>query len=197
MYEVLKNEKFTDKTLWHTQVQTQHLSVLWIKMVLCQGCTWNISTFCVELFINKLLPLKWYKSSWFSVAAQVPLQEEDLPLCKEQCFLQHSLASACPLQLLLSALDSSVEYCSSHVSCRKDCFLKLLSPNCEKQDFSVSCLLGNQKLSSPPPDASYSSKTPAITVVLSISHLVCKWCHFFLSDTAIKCCSRFSPLCMR
>lgn len=46
-------------------------------------------------------------------------------------------------------------------------------------------------------DASYSSKTPTITVVLSISHLICKRCHFFLSDTAIKCCSRFSPLCTR
>lgn len=165
-------------------------------MVLCQGCTRNICTFYVELFVNKLLPLKPYKSSWFSVAApHVPLQEEDLPLCKE-----HSLASvpsscSCvPWTVLLSiaavmslAGGICVLSCSHHIVKSK---ISVSVAYWEIKSF----LLHLQHHNS---DASYSSKPPAITVVLSISHLVCKRCHFLLSDTAIKCCSRFPPFCTR
>lgn len=155
-------------------------------MVLCHGCTRNISTFYVELFVNKLLPLKRYKSSWFSVAApHVPLQEEDLPLCKERCFLRHSLASACPFQLLLCALDGSVEHCSSDVSRRRDLFPKLLSPDCEKARFQ--CRLLTEKLKASFSTSSITTQMHLTAEKLQRSLWYCPLVTWFANDVTSFC----------
>lgn len=55
MYKVIQNEKITEKTLTEScctqKREHSNLSVLRIKMVLCQGCTQNICMFlCLVVY---------------------------------------------------------------------------------------------------------------------------------------------------
>lgn len=151
MYKVIQNENLTVKT-WTESCCTQkweysNLSVLRIKMVVCQGCTQNICTFLC-LIVHKQVVTIWNDVS-----------PNGLALLLFECRFTKSICPFTTSSVFFSALWwVRLPYRFSSILCRVLWsfsttmslaggiflfFFKLLSSDFEKRDFNLLCSLEN------------------------------------------------------